>query len=331
MSSRSISRKPLTSNISAVNRPGSSLFARNTNSATKKPSYNMSSRPGLAKAQSNAKLHNGKSRAEPNENVEPTEHEPSFVAPRQSVGNNANVAGDTFTQRNLGELLRTTNNSLAQLKVELGRMSEAGNKQGEIDLSQTVRSENLFATQPLNASLAAYQKDVLSELREDNHKLLLADLRLKSAQEALKQTNSALTSDNSALRDRLTSERLVTEMKEQEVTTLAVANAELNARVLRLERELADKSGSDVSHLLEVRRKDELIKTINEQLNTEVETRRRHAVEMELEMARNRKLQNENEKLKQEGRQMLEAIEILKLEIASLKRSNANVLELLRY
>jgi len=272
---------------------------------------------------------------ENDENVElPVQSEPEAVLDGPK--------GALDQSRNLGELLRSTNNSLAQLKVELHKMNEGETAKGEINFGETLRSNYqapldvsrpTFQPQvePLNHSLVAYHKDLISELRDDNHKLLIADLKLKNGQEQLKQTNSLLMTENGLLKDRLETEKLKREIKEQEVASLNRSNAELGQKVLQLERELTVRAAKEVDSALEVRRKEELIRTINDQMRSEADARRRHNTEFELEIARNGNLQAENEKLKLEGKHLLEAVEVLKSEISTLKRSNQEVLAMLRY
>ena len=221
--------------------------------------------------------------------------------------------------------------------MEIGRISEPEPKRAELGLGlglglgETLRSGLEHSTEPINHSLMQYHKDLISELREENHKLLIADLRLKNGQEQMKQTHTLLTTESSALRDRLATEKLKNEMRDQEIAALSKSNAELNAKLLQLERESATRTASDYNSLLELKRKDEMLRAVTEQLNGEADARRRHNVELELERARNAKLQVENERLKIDGRHLLEAVEALKGEISTLKRSNQSVLELLRY
>ena len=321
MSSRSMTRKPLTANTAVNNRLGSSLFARNTTSASKNPAQkpgNLSmNRPSLSRPNL---LSTAKPKPEADENIEAPQ-EVEVPAP----------AADLNQSRHLGELLRSTNNSLAQLKVELTKINDAEPKRVEGGLlGETMRS-TYIAPEPVNASLVGYQKDLISELREDNHKLLIADLKLKNGQEQLKQTNGLLTTNNALLKDRLETEKLRLETKDAEISKLNRANAELLARIAALERDSAANSAKEVEAALEVRRKEGLIRAMVEQARAETDARRRHNVELELELARNGKLQNENERLRVEGRHLMEAVEVLKGEIAVLKRSNQEVLEMLRY
>lgn len=329
-----MSRKPLTANTGITNRPNSSLFSRNTVSAVKGKPANPPGRLTVSHAQSTKPAP-----APQNENVD-ARSEVSAVQSKAELGQSAprEQAPDALGQsRQLGDLLRSTNNSLAQLKVELGKMSEPESKKPELGLGlglglgETLRSGLEHGGESVNHGLLQYHKDLISELREENHKLLIADLRLKNGQEQMKQTQALLSTESSALRDRLATEKLKNEMRDQELASLSRANAELSAKLVALERESATRTAADYNSLLELKRKDEMLRAVTEQLNGEAEARRRHNAELELERMRNAKLQLENERLKVDGRHLLEAVETLKGEIATLKRSNQNVLELLRY
>lgn len=246
--------------------------------------------------------------------------------------NEANCDKNHLNQsRHLEELLKSTNSSLVQLKVEIGKFEADIDKKEEVVKKEEVFRREEVAIEPINHSLVQYHKDLINELREENHKLLIADLKLKNDMERFKETTSFMNTENSALKERISAEKIKNEIWDQEIAALSRTNAELNTRIYKLEWDIISKEKDDYSKLLELKRKDELMKTISDQIHTETDTRRRHNIELELEIVRNGKLQAENEKLKIEGRSLLEAVDELKKEIRYLKMSNQGVLELLRY
>lgn len=332
MQNRTQQRKPFGTASSMLNKTGPSVFSRNLTAKHQSSSKDKSARfstnitkPSPMKKQS--------------VEIQP-EAEPEYEKSAQKVEVKEEKS-QPRQSRNLEDILRSTNASLSQLKVELSKYeeedkkSEIEDKKSEIDNKKFEREDKKsnkenITFEPVSRNLSEYHKELLKELREENHKLVIEDLRMKNELVRLKDSNLLLNTENSTLKERITSEKLKSELSDQEVIRLTRKNTELNSQIRNLEYELESRKNDEYKSM-EMSHKDEIIKTLKEQLEGERDSRSRHMNELKLEIARNGKLKDENDSLKQERHDFMDTLHEMRKEIRYLKMSNQEAFSLLRY
>lgn len=225
------------------------------------------------------------------------------------------------TESNLQDLLKNTNTNIGALRSEIMRLENKCSKL-ETEKSRTEGELPYFKD---------YRNDLLKELKEENHKLSMADLKLKSDYSRIKEQNQYLETENIMYKEKLTNEKNQNELKEGKISQLRRDKGELERKLDELERMRAEKEKEKFKDVLEVRQKEEEISNMKEKLTYEREEKQRYMKDLQNELERNSRLQLDNEKLKVEGRGLVELIENLKHELQILKRNNEETLTFIRY
>lgn len=302
-------REPLRMSSSFLNKIGPSILSRNFNSkviaTSKDKSVRFSNSP--ARYSGVKKSSNLAVQSKP-QNIRPILQTEVIV--EQEVPKQSN---------NIEELLKTTNRSLNQLREELGRLESIKNKEKE-------NIKNDFSVKYHEYS----QKDLVLELREKNHQLVMDDLKTKSDIMRLKDFSTSVITDNQLLRERITTEKTKGELFSLEMDKLSKTIAELNGRIQYLQNNQLSSLDKCESQL-ELTRKEEILKSINEQIDMERGSKKMVVSELNLELARNGKLQIENQKLKLSTQDLQTSLHELRKDIRYQKAANQEMLFLLRY
>lgn len=229
---------------------------------------------------------------------------------------------------NLQELLKNTNTNIGELRSEIMKLEtkylrlEKENSKPTLDVSRPY-SENPF--------LQDYKNDLLKELKEENHKLSIAEMKIKSDYTRIKEQNSYLETENILYKEKIKAEKAQNELKETNILKLKREKADLERTLLELEKTKAEKEREKLSDMLDLRSRDDEIKRVQEKLTLEKEEKQRYIRDLKAEIERNSRLQLDNEKLKVEGMSLVEMIESLKQELQILKRNNEETLKYIRY
>lgn len=315
MSSRSLNRQPLANASTLMNKNSPSIHSRNYSSknlSTSKDKMTRTLNPVVKPSHMKQSIKTEFTRSFEPENIEP-------VVEANPDCKKQNPVQPQAQSRNLEDLLKSTNASLDQLRVELVKLEHS-----------TVEDKPKIQEEPVIRVLGDYHKELVKEMREENHKLIIDDLKIKTEITRMKDTNIMLNTENATLKERLASEKLKNELLEHELANTSRKNAELSFKVEILEKDTKLSIENEAKDL-ELKRKEEIIRTLIEQMSVERESKMRMNAELNLELTRNGKLQVENEKLKMEGKQLHGTLLELKGEIDYLKTSNQEVLAMLRY
>lgn len=235
----------------------------------------------------------------------------------------------------LQELLKNTNTNIGELRSEIMKLEtkyirlEKENPKPMLDISRPY--SEISKPYSGNPYLQDYKSDLLKELKEENHKLSIAEMKLKSEYSRIKEQNNYLETENIIYKEKISAEKAQNELKETNILKLKREKTDLERTLLELERTKAEKEREKLREMLELRSKDEETKKIQEKLSLEKEEKQRHIKDLKAEIEKNSRLQLDNEKLKVEGRSLVEMIESLKQELQILKRNNEETLKYIRY
>lgn len=240
---------------------------------------------------------------------------------KQMVTVHKTEADASKNDSNLQDLLKSTNANIGELRSEIMKLETKCLK---------LETEKLKVDKE-EPYLHEYRRDLLKELKEENHKLSITELKLKGDYNRIKEQNSYLEAENVMYKEKLANERAQNELKEESLNRMKRDKADLERKLAELERSRGENEREKFRDIVDIRQKEDEIKKMNEKLIYEREDKQRFIKDLKAEIERNSRLQLDNDKLKVEGRSLVELIESLKLELQILKRNNEETLNYIRY
>lgn len=226
------------------------------------------------------------------------------------------------------ELLKSTSNNIGELRTELMKL--------ETSYLRLEKERSKPQVEPVHVStgnpyLDEYKSDLIKELKEENHKLTLAELKLHGDFERVREQNKCLEAENVAYKDKISTERAQAEIKDIAIDRLKSEKLSLERKVLEMEKLKVESEREKASDMLEIVRKQDEVRRAQSRLDSEKEEKQRFIKDLRAEIERNSRLALDNEKLKAEGKNLVEMIESLKIELQILKRNHEETLNYIRY
>ena len=241
------------------------------------------------------------------------------------------VSQNTFTKgqnevdlskKNLHSLLNNTNTNLNELKNEVEKLS-----------SMCHRVEPVTQTPEFNTRfdpLRDYKADLLNSLKNENHKLSLNELKLNAELTRMREQNSYLSAENQAVRDKT---RFLNEQGmayEKEILGLKQFIKEKEEKIVELEQKDRKTRVQQEYEQDRLKDKDREIEKLRAMAKSETEQKEKYHSLFKTELQKNSTLQLTNDKLKSEGKKLIDTVESLELDIRRLKLNNQEALEFIK-
>lgn len=316
--SRFSNRPPLSQSHSAMN---SKPLSRTTNTSSVRKI------PGRPSPMLSGKKSNNNSFVQSSQLLKPVNTQ---ADDNSKFNNKANEQENLRPGKEVGfeELLKSTSNNIGELRSELLKLETSylklENSRPGLQLDMPKQSSD-------NPYLQEYKNDLLKELKEENHKLTIAEMKLHGDFERVREQNKSLETENVSFRDRIAAEKAQFELKELTIEKLKLEKYNLERSLMDMEKAKAEKERESISIIVEINKRQADMQRLGVKLEYEKEEKQKFIADLRNEIEKNSRLQLDNEKLKAEGKNLFEMIESLKSEMQILKRNNEETLKYIQY
>ena len=226
------------------------------------------------------------------------------------------------------ELLKSTSNNIGELRNELLKLETSYLK---LEKSRPALQLDMPKQSSDNPYLQEYKNDLMKELKEENHKLTIAELKLHGDFNRIQEQNKQLESENVSFKDKITMEKAQYEIKELTIEKLKMEKYNLERNLMEMEKARAERERENMSNIVEMSKRETDLQRLHTKLEYEKEEKQKFIRDLRAEIERNSRLQLDNDKLKNEGKNLFEMIESLKIEMQILKRNNEETLKYIQF
>lgn len=221
----------------------------------------------------------------------------------------------------LQSIIKSTNNNIEELKTEFLKLE-----------TKCLRMENenlLKETARFNEEPDA-KKEIIRSIKEENHKLVLAEMRANAEYVKSKDYGHKMERENMMLKDKISTQEEQIRLLQSEMLKIRQDLAESNDLCEQYEY---DKRKSSLKAELDeerIKSKEENIQILKDQLTAETREKNSYMQKLNEKLFRNTELESQCKKLKEEGKNLIETVEMLKVEIKQLHISNQTALDYIK-
>ena len=221
----------------------------------------------------------------------------------------------------LKSIIKSTNNNIEELKSEFLKLE-----------TKCLRMENdnlLKDTARFNDE-SDVKKDIIKSIKEENHRLVLAEMRANAEFVKSKDHGHRMERENMSLREKISTQADHITRLQSEIQLL---RQELNAKNNACDEFEYDKRKTALKAELDeerIRSKEENIKILRDQLTAETKDKNSYMQKLNDQLIRNTELESQCKQLKEEGKSLIETVEMLQIEIKQLHISNQTALDYIK-